>query len=288
MTVAHKSTRAPKKAAQRAGGNGQAPDWSHVRGYGWRHQLPDARDKRYAARATAAVPAEYDLRPQMPPVYDQGQLGSCTGNAIAAAMEYERDRQGLSDFVPSRLFIYYNERALEGTVSSDSGAVVRDGIKVVNSEGVCPETMWPYDIAMFTVRPPKRCFVAAVTDRLMQYEAIQTLGDLKDAISSNLAVVFGFTVYESFESPAVAQTGVMPMPAPGENTVGGHCVAAVGYSDPKSQVIVRNSWGSSWGDKGYFYMPYQYMTGTTTSSDSSPINGAYLASDFWALELVSS
>jgi C1A family cysteine protease len=224
----------------------------------------------------------------MPPVYDQGQLGSCTGNAIAGAMEYERDRQGLSDFVPARLFIYYNERALEGTVSSDSGAVIRDGIKVVNKDGVCPESLWPYDIGVFAVKPPKRCYVAAVTDKAVQYLAIQTLGDLKDAVCSNLAVVFGFTVYESFQSPAVAQTGVMPMPKPGEATVGGHAVMAVGYSDPKGQVIVRNSWGPSWGDAGYFYMPYEYMTGTKTSSDASPINGAKLASDFWAIELVSS
>ena len=224
----------------------------------------------------------------MPRVYDQGQLGSCTGNAIAGAMEYERDRQGLSDFVPARLFIYYNERALEGTVSSDSGAVIRDGIKVVNKDGVRPESLWPYDIGVFAVKPPKRCYVAAVTDRAVQYLAIQTLGDLKDAVCSNLAVVFGFTVYESFQSPAVAQTGVMPMPKPGEATVGGHAVMAVGYSDPKGQVIVRNSWGASWGDAGYFYMPYEYMTGTKTSSDVSPIKGAKLASDFWAIELVSS
>ncbi|MGA9359013.1 MAG: C1 family peptidase [Mycobacterium sp.] len=280
MTVLQEPTRVK--------GNGLAHDWSHVRGYGWRPQLPDVRDRLYAAKLTGPLPSECDLRPSMPPVYDQGQLGSCTGNAIAAAMEYERDRQGLSDFSPSRLFVYYNERALEGTVSSDSGAVIRDGIKVVNSDGVCPETLWPYDIGMFSVKPPKRCYVAAETDKAVQYEAIQTLGDLKDAIASNLSVVFGFTVYQSFESPAVAQSGVLPMPKPDEATVGGHAVVAVGYNDSKNQVIVRNSWGASWGDQGYFYMPYQYMTGSKASSDSSPINGAHLASDFWAIQLVSS
>ena len=280
MTVLQEPTRVK--------GNGLAHDWSHVRGYGWRPQLPDVRDMLYAAKLTGPLPSECDLRPSMPPVYDQGQLGSCTGNAIAGAMEYERDRQGLSDFIPSRLFVYYNERALEGTVSSDSGAAIRDGIKVVNSDGVCPETLWPYDIGMFSVKPPKRCYVAATTDKAVQYEAIQTLGDLKDAIASNLSVVFGFTVYQSFESPAVAQSGVLPMPKPDEATVGGHAVVAVGYNDSKNQVIVRNSWGASWGDQGYFYMPYQYMTGSKASSDSSPINGAHLASDFWAIQLVSS
>jgi C1A family cysteine protease len=274
--------------SKRVKGDETPHDWSHVRGYGWRPQLPDARDRMYVARLTSPAPAEYDLRPSMPPAYDQGQLGSCTGNAIAAGMEYERDRQGLPDFIPSRLFIYYNERALEGTVSSDSGAVIRDGIKVVNGEGVCPETLWPYNVGMFAVKPPKRCYVAATKDKAVQYEAIQTLGDLKDAIASNLAVVFGFTVYQSFESESVAHTGVMPMPKPGEVTVGGHAVIAVGYSDPKNQLIVRNSWGASWGDHGYFYMPYQYLTGSKVSSDSSPINGAHLASDFWAIQLVSS
>jgi C1A family cysteine protease len=263
-------------------------DLSHVRGYGWRRQLPDVRDMLYTARLKDLPPDEADLRPSMPPVYDQGQLGSCTGNAIAGVMEYERNRQGLSDFVPSRLFIYYNERALEGTVSSDAGAVIRDGIKVVNSDGVCPESLWPYNIGMFSVKPPKRCYVSAEADKAVQYLAVQTLGDLKDAISSKLAVAFGFTVHKSFESAEVARTGIMPMPEPGDPTVGGHAVVAVGYSDPKRQLVVRNSWGSSWGDGGYFYMPYQYITGSQISDDSSPINGAHLASDFWAIQMVSS
>ena len=279
MTVLHE--RRPAKPAE------IQQDWSHVRGYGWRPQLPDSRDKMYARRLGNLPPAQ-DLRPSMPPVYDQGQLGSCTGNAIAGAMEYERDRQGLPDFVPSRLFVYYNERALEGTVSSDSGAVIRDGIKVVNTEGVCPETLWPYDIGMFAVKPPKRCYVAATKDKAVQYESILTLGDLKDAIASNLSVVFGFTVYESFESQAVARTGVMPLPKKGEAVVGGHAVLAVGYSDAKGHVIVRNSWGAAWGDHGYFYMPYQYLTGSKVSSDTSPVSHAHLASDFWAIQAVSS
>jgi C1A family cysteine protease len=278
MTVLHEAR--PAKTVDKS------QDWSHVRGYGWRPQLPDSRDLVYAPRL-GTLPPEADLRPQMPPVYDQGQLGSCTGNAIAGAMEYERDRQGLPDFVPSRLFVYYNERALEGTVSSDSGAVIRDGIKVVNTEGVCPETLWPYNIGMFAVKPPHRCYVAATKDKAVRYEAILTLGDLKDAIASKLSVVFGFTVYESFESQAVARTGVMPLPKKGESVVGGHAVLAVGYSDAKRHVIVRNSWGASWGDHGYFYMPYQYLTGSKASSDSSPVSHANLASDFWAIQAVS-
>jgi C1A family cysteine protease len=256
---------------------------THLRGFGWRAEAPDLRDRLFARRLSQ-LPPETDLRAEMPPVYDQGQLGSCTANAIGAAMEYERNRQGEADFMPSRLFIYYNERAIEGTTGSDAGAQIRDGIKVVNNEGVCPEAIWPYDLAMYTVRPPKRCYVAARTDLAVQYESVQALGDLKDALASNLAVVFGFTVYESFESTAVASSGVVPLPQPGEQVVGGHAVLAVGYSDPKAQVIVRNSWGSGWGDGGYFYLPYEYLTGVGKVADTSVVNGGYLASDFWAIE----
>ena len=141
---------------------------------------------------------------------------------------------------------------------------------------------------MFAVKPPQRSYVAAKKDTAVQYEAIDTLGDLKDAIASNLAVVFGFTVHQSFESQAVAQSGVMPLPTRGDAVVGGHAVLAVGYSDSKGQIIVRNSWGAWWGDHGYFYMPYQYLTGSKVSVDSSPINHAHLAGDFWAIQSVSS
>jgi C1A family cysteine protease len=282
-----KPKRASKSAAKPAQGDGQIEDWSHVRGTGWRPQAPDIRDRPYAARLAAAPPAQYDLRPQMPPVYDQLRLESCTSNAVAAAMEYERDRQGLSDFMPSRLFIWYIARAMEGHVSSNDGVYIRTAIKVVNREGACPETMWPYEPWMFAVTPPKRCYVTAIADRLVKYEAPHTLGDLKDAISSNIAVAFGFTLYQSIYAQPVYETGVIPMPQPDERPVGGHAVLAVGYSDSDSHVIVRNSWSANWGDHGYGYMPYQYLTGTPTSSDDSRID-LYQTSDFWALELVSS
>jgi C1A family cysteine protease len=258
-----------------------------VRGLGWRPQAPDFRDYAFT-RTVAARPSSVDLRPKMPPVYDQGQLGSCTANALGAAMEYERTRQGESDFMPSRLFVYYNERASEGTVSTDSGAEIRDGIKVLNSEGVCPETLWPYDISMFAVKPPKRCYTSARTDTALRYEAVQTLGDLRNALASNLSVVFGFTVYTSFESADVAKTGIVPMPVPHEKSVGGHAVLAVGYDDSAAQVIVRNSWGPGWGDAGYFHMPYAYLIGPKAAADDqAKVNGGYLASDFWAIEAVS-
>src|SRR5580692_7685401 len=110
--------------------------------YGWVPDLPDQRDFMFAAPVEnmAALPPNVDLRPQCPKeVYDQGQLGSCTANAIAGALEFEMLKQRLNAFTPSRLFIYYNERVIEGTTATDSGALIRDGIKSVNSQGACPE-----------------------------------------------------------------------------------------------------------------------------------------------------
>src|SRR5579872_7056625 len=126
--------------------------------YGWIPDQPDQRDHLYSVppQFLAKLPSSADLRGKCPPVYNQGQLGSCTANAIGGAIEFERMKQKLTDFVPSRLFIYYNERVIEGTVRSDSGAQLRDGIKSVASQGVCPEPEWPYNIAKFTTKPPAR------------------------------------------------------------------------------------------------------------------------------------
>jgi C1A family cysteine protease len=228
--------------------------------YGWNPDLPDHRDQVYSAPTTISVSPAVDLRGSCPPVYDQGQLGSCTANAIAGAIEFDRKKQRLSDFVPSRLFIYYNERVMEGTVGSDSGAQIRDGIKSVNKIGAPPETDWPYVIAKFTDKPPPKAYTDAKLDRAIQYQKIvQTLAQLQGCLASGFPYVFGFTVYESFESPTVARTGIMPMPAPGEKKVGGHAVMAVGYNTATRMTIVRNSWGSSWGQSGYFMMPFEFM-----------------------------
>ena len=258
-----------------------------VKRYGWRRDLPDFRDRRYAAPSTvmAALPASVDLRPNAPPVYDQGQLGSCTGNAIAAAVQFERMRQNLAGAaasVPSRLFIYYNERVIEGTVAQDAGGQLRDGIKTVARQGACFETgrgAWPYFPTKFARKPPAACYRVAATDTTVQYSAIQqgvpqaTEAQLKGCLAEGYPFVFGFTVYESFESAAVATSGVVPMPGPGEAVLGGHAVLAVGYDDATRQFIVRNSWGAEWGLAGYFLMPYGYLT------DSN------LASDFWTIRM---
>jgi C1A family cysteine protease len=244
-----------------------------VRKYTWKPQLPDHRDYTISFTATS-LPALVDLRSKMPVVYDQGNLGSCTANAIAAGVEYERLKQKEKDFIPSRLFIYYNERVMEGTVNYDAGAMIRDGIKSVNQQGVCPETEWPYTISKYRTKPSTKCYTDALLSKVLSYSAVtQTLDQLKAALAAGTPFIFGFTVYDSFESNTVATTGIVPMPLPGNYVLGGHAVIAVGYDDSKKMFIVRNSWGTSWGLKGYFYMPYAYVTSPN------------LASDFWTIKV---
>merc|ERR1712022_108631 len=249
------------------------------RHYGWRRQLPDKRDAVYDhPLLRAPEETKMDLRNEyMPEVYNQGHLGSCTANSIAAAFEYCEAEQGYSQrFTPSRLFIYYNERDMEGTTSSDSGAEIRDGIKSINKLGVCPESEWPYDEDKFTVRPDAACYRDALKERALRYRKVpQEVNALKHALSTEKKpVCFGFTVYESFESEAVASTGVMPMPSDDEQVLGGHAVMACGFDDEKQAVLVRNSWGADWGENGYFWMPYEFI------SDPN------LADDFWMVETI--
>jgi C1A family cysteine protease len=242
-----------------------------IAGYGWNRDLPDGRDYMYAAplEVLAKLPSKVDLSKECPDVYDQGQLGSCTANAIGGALEFDQMKQGKkSPFTPSRLFIYYNERAIEGTISSDSGAMIRDGVKSVNELGAPPESDWPYMIEKFRNRPPKKAFTAALKNQAILYQRLtQTESQLKGCLASGFPFVFGFVVYESFESPKVAKTGDAPMPRADEAQLGGHAVLAVGYDERRQRFLIRNSWGPSWGKKGYFTLPYPYMLQATLSSD---------------------
>jgi C1A family cysteine protease len=245
--------------------------------FGWVPDLPDARDFLFSApeEVLTKLPKKVDLRSKMPAVYDQGQLGSCTANAIGAAFEFEHTKQGLKDFMPSRLFIYYNERAMEGTVDTDSGAMIRDGMKSVAKLGVCTETTWPYDIPKFTEKPPKKAYDEAGKHQALVYRRVlPNVHQMQGCLAAGYPFVFGFSVYESFMSPEVAKTGEVPLPPRGEQLIGGHAVLAVGYDDAIQRFIVRNSWGDGWGIKGYCTMPYSYLT------------DPQLARDFWAIYTV--
>ena len=253
-----------------------------VQRYGWVRDIPDLRDHLYAAPLFTNLPLKCSILKACPAIYDQGQLGSCTANALAAAVQFERIRQGLegSGRVPSRLFIYYNERLIEGDVAADRGAQLRDGIKAIASKGACFEGTeidnWPYDESKFATKPSAHCYEAASSDKVLSYSRlVPRLDQLKGCIASGYPFVFGFTCYQSFESEAVAKTGNLELPARNETAVGAHAVLAVGYNDSMQRFLIRNSWGAQWGQKGYFTMPYAYLT------DSD------LCSDFWTVRLVS-
>ena len=258
--------------------------------YGWKPDLPDQRDFNYAVPhpTAAALPTKVDLRPGCPKVvYDQGQIGSCTANAIAAAIEFDQIKQKLPEFTPSRLFIYYNERVMEGTSPSvDSGAQIRDGVKSAANLGACKETTWAYSdvnknpaacpACPYAKKPSAAASAEAAKYKIKSYQRLTSsqLSALKGCLASGFPFVFGFTVYDSFESAQVAKTGIVPMPGPKEHILGGHAVLAVGYDDTSSRFIVRNSWGPGWGMKGYFTIPYLYLT------------NSQLADDFWTIRTV--
>ena len=233
--------------------------------------------------------AVFDLRdivklPQALSDIDQGKLGSCTANAISYAYAFDEIKQSNTEvFLPSRLFIYYNERMMEGTVYEDAGAEIRDGIKSINKYGVCDEHHWIYDPIQFTVKPPQEIYTEAKLAKAVSYAAIDFTDDktpedrinhLKRSLMSGFPFIFGFTVYESFETKEVASTGMVPMPKENEKILGGHAVCAIGCDDTKQCFIVKNSWGPNWGINGYFYMPYKYV------ADSN------LAEDFWVIQQV--
>ena len=207
-----------------------------------------------------------DLRPYMPAIYDQGQLGSCTANALCAAIQFVHPKAP----IPSRLFLYYNERRMEGDVPNDAGAQLSDGVKCLESIGVCPESSWPYVISKFAMAPTSRCYIDASKNRASRASfavPCDAVG-MKQVLDAGHPFVVGISIFESFESATVASTGVVPMPVAGEQCLGGHAVLCVGYDVVRACWTMRNSWGSQWGDNGYFYLPFAYLLDATLASDA--------------------
>lgn len=248
------------------------PKVSPEKFYGWIPDIPDHRDFLYKSvrPSRLRVPSAVDLREFCSEVENQGQLGSCTANALAGNIEYLDNRDGDGRFTDkSRLFIYYNERVIEHSVGTDAGAMLRDGIKTLHQNGVCAESEWPYDITRFAVKPPAVCYADAKAHCIESYHRIASIDEMLACLAEGFPFVFGFAVYESFESAETARTGVVKMPDKSEAMIGGHAVMAVGYNQYAKRFIVRNSWGASWGMSGYFTMPFEYVE--------------KLADDFWTI-----
>jgi len=242
---------------------------------GWKRDLPDPRDHKFKIIQQVKLPLIVDMRDKCPPVYDQGQIGSCTANAMGGIFQFEQMRQEIPNFMPSRLFIYYNTRAIEGTINEDAGATLRNTMKSMVEFGVCPEKMWGYG-RCFKRKPFNNCYVEGEKNQVLEYLRVtHSMYDIKFTLSEGYPVAFGMMLYESFMSDDVTRTGKVPMPILSqESSLGGHAVMLVGYNDTKREFIVRNSWGRSWGDHGYFYLPYEY------------VETPNLTADYWTIKLV--
>lgn len=256
------------------------------RNFGWKRSTSpnDPHILKYVPNQKSVVyPPYLDLRPNCKSIqiYDQGDLGSCTANAVCFAYRYAEMIQNIPHiFSPSRLFLYYNTRALINEIYIDSGASLQDTIKSAATSGVCSESLWKYDITQFTVKPTQTCYDQAVTAKVLTYaNVVQNLDSIKSALASGYPVVFGFDVYISFLY--IGANGIMPIPASTEPIIGGHAVTIVGYDDSikfsntvSGGFIIRNSWGPTWGANGYFYMSY-----------TCALNVLH-AGDFWIIQTI--
>jgi C1A family cysteine protease len=249
----------------------------------------DGRDKKYAARVHSVAPPDLPRKTNnietAPSVVDQENIGSCVGNAVGAALEDAQIAQGRKDhFMPSRLFIYYCTRLMEGTVSYDNGCCIRNAIKVVSHLGAPEEALWPYNPDKFKKCPPFAAYKEARNHQSIEYYKVDwtNLTEIKTCLAGGHGIVFGFQVPESFETEVVKRTGIMQMPVPEEVFMGGHAVFMLDYDDDAmfpgwsepGGFLVQNSWGTDWGIKGRFWMPYR----VATSPD--------LSDDFWTIRTV--
>jgi C1A family cysteine protease len=242
--------------------------------YGLIRQTPDFNDWPYVP--ATIPPVGQPARVTLPgPIWDQGHLGSCTAHGSSKAAVYALAKAGAAPLDPARLFQYYNSRLLEGSTRSDAGATIRDAIKAINKYGLAPADLWPYDVTKFARKPPARAYKAALADVALEYYAVaQRPDDLRACLAEGYPIVIGFTVYASFETPAVDKTGIVPLPRRGEKVLGGHCVIVDEDDAAHERFGFTNSWSDRWGQQGRGYFPYAYLT------------DPHLSGDFWMLKRV--
>jgi C1A family cysteine protease len=242
--------------------------------YGWRRDLPDHRDENYKVIFDRKVmPRMLDLSANCPRTEDQGGLGSCTANAATSAMEFLYKKVGKSQPELSRRFLYFATRVwiAHGLPGDDSGAQIRDVMKALAKYGVCLETTWPYDIDQFSVSPSQQAREDALTHQITKYSRLPNVSTIRACMAQGYPAVGGFSVPASMMDEETSKTGIVKLPGKNEEFIGGHCVFFVGYDDYKQLLKFQNSWGESWGDDGFGYLPYDYVTN-------------WLASDFWSIQ----
>jgi C1A family cysteine protease len=240
--------------------------------YGWVKDRKDTRDLVCSYKYDNTIlPKKVNLIPKFPPCFNQHSTNSCVGNAVAAAVNYLDMSYGLS----SRLYIYYNARMLDGTQHQDQGVQIRSAMKAVAKWGHCNESMWPFITLRVNVQPLDECYQEGDHHQVLEYARVeQSLDELKATLYAGYPIVFGMKVYASMEDDKVKRTGKVPMPKLWDRERGRHAVLIVGYDDSTQEFIVRNSWGTNWGLRGNFVIPYKFV-----------VSPKYCA-DFWTIKEV--
>lgn len=218
----------------------------------------DSRDYRYSQRKLTISEA-VDLREWDSGVEDQSTLGSCVGNAIASAYELMVRRLYPTQFVElSRLFVYYNSRLFDNTLRVDEGTYIRDGLRAAARYGMCTEKLWPYLPSTFDQQPTPECYVDGANRTVTRYETLYIIQEVLDALSDHKPVVTGMPLYSEFLQISPGEA-VLAMPSRNAQPIGNHAVVVLGYDLAKQIFLAKNSFGTGWGDAGYFWIPFDYM-----------------------------
>lgn len=236
--------------------------------YNLQPQKEDKRDYIYEPH-TLEIPSTHflsDVQMVSCPILDQGSLGSCLSNATYALFYII----SVSKISLSRLQLYMTNRAIDGSsLTEDTGATVRGCMKAISKYGLCNEKIWSYDILNFDKLAPSEAFKNLYQLTKFVYTFIkQDLKSIKEVLVSDKPILIGIAIYSSFESTNATNYGVIPMPnTTKEELLGGHAILLVGYDDKTKVFKFQNSWGVEWGDKGYGYIPYDYVTDNNLAFD---------------------